>query len=66
MKASFPRKVWDHFGAAGDEEKFVERQLRNSIEGAICLPDAQGIPVPGTFTNLTRNEMKREGFLRHN
>eukprot|EP00438_Fugacium_kawagutii_P000259 Skav212304 [mRNA] locus=scaffold732:710861:713874:- [translate_table: standard] len=39
------QQVWDHFAAAGDEEKFVERSLHPTKEGVMCLPDAQGIPV---------------------
>ena len=42
-------EVWNHFGAAGDEEGFVRRLALNSGEGPICLPDAQGIPVSGLF-----------------
>ena len=38
-------EVWNHFGAAGDEEGFVRRIVEMRGEGPICLPDAQGIPV---------------------
>lgn len=37
---------WDHIGAAGDEEAAsLKRDAEHSPEGAICLPDEQGIPV---------------------
>lgn len=42
----YDEPVWDHFGAAGDEERvFFEPGAISSIDGMICLPDAQGIPV---------------------
>lgn len=38
-------ELWDHFGAAGDEEGFIERLIKHNIENPVCLPDLQGIPV---------------------
>ena len=40
---------WTHFGAAGDEEGFLERAAKNDMDGSVCLPDLQGIPVINSF-----------------
>jgi len=38
--------IWDHFAAAGDEEKeMLIRAATHSPENEICLPDLQGIPL---------------------
>jgi len=43
---NWTEELWDHFAAAGDEDEgMVRRQSTRSVEGAICLPDTQGIPL---------------------
>ncbi|CAJ1449086.1 unnamed protein product [Effrenium voratum] len=43
----FEEEPWNHFGAAGDEERVPE--FKDSIENPICLPDLQGIPVINSY-----------------
>lgn len=60
----YDEPVWDHFGAAGDEERvFFEPGANSSIEGMICLPDAQGIPVINQFDGTVFFSSSHSGNL---
>ena len=56
-------KRWAHFGAAGDEEGFLDRVTHPSIEGPICLPDLQGIPVTNSFDGTVFASSSHNGNL---
>lgn len=56
---------WDHFGAAGDEEGFVERSkaFRSGENLPVCLPDLQGIPVINSYEGRVYMSSSHDGNL---
>ena len=56
-------KDWDHFGAAGDEEGFTRRINLDSIEGPVCNPDVQGIPIINTHDGVVVASSSHNGNM---